>query len=153
VSIKSELMSPATRYPSHSTEVPASLPSFVLPVSSKSYAQQYANLYYLRLIQLRPSLLNAASKLWKDLPSKPKLVNKVLDVQGGRLCWIVGTVYMDMNMKPNILADLAREVSRRPFPKLLFETRLIQTRFRSWSNSTTLQLLHREESSSVMPMK
>ena len=29
----------------------------------------------------------------------------------GKLCYIVGTVYMDMPLKPNVLEDLARDVS------------------------------------------
>ena len=37
-------------------------------------------------------------------------VERVLDVRQGELCWVVGTVFMDMPMKPNILDDLAKEV-------------------------------------------
>lgn len=95
--------------------------SFVLPKSTKPYAQQYANLYYLRLIQLRQQLKLNAHALWSNLPTSPKLVDKVLDVQTGRLSWIMGTVYMDMHLKPNILADLAREVS--PVPQVIAASR------------------------------
>jgi len=42
---------------------------------------------------------------------KPKLVPRVLEVVKGKLCYIVGTVYMDMPLKPNVLIDLARDVS------------------------------------------
>jgi DNA polymerase delta subunit 2 len=38
-------------------------------------------------------------------------VPKVLDVQAGKLCYIIGTVYMDMPLKPNILEDITKEVS------------------------------------------
>ena len=40
----------------------------------------------------------------------PILVERVLEVETGQLCYIVGTVYMDMPMKPNILEDIARDV-------------------------------------------
>lgn len=35
----------------------------------------------------------------------------MLDVENGKLCYIIGTIYMDMALKPNVLEDLAREVS------------------------------------------
>lgn len=34
----------------------------------------------------------------------------MLDVENGKLCYIIGTIYMDMPLKPNVLEDLAREV-------------------------------------------
>lgn len=37
----------------------------------------------------------------------------MLDVENGKLCYIIGTTYMDMALKPNVLEDLAREVSSR----------------------------------------
>lgn len=36
---------------------------------------------------------------------------RVLEVQKGQLCWIVGTVYMEMALKPNILEDIGKDVS------------------------------------------
>lgn len=38
-------------------------------------------------------------------------VERVLDVRQGTLCWIAGTIYMDMLLKPNILDDLSKDVS------------------------------------------
>ena len=37
-------------------------------------------------------------------------VERVLDVRQGDLCWMVGTVYMDMPLKPNILEDISKDV-------------------------------------------
>ena len=34
----------------------------------------------------------------------------MLDVRQGDLCWVVGTVYMDMPLKPNILDDISKDV-------------------------------------------
>lgn len=42
---------------------------------------------------------------------KPEYVERVLDVEKGQLCYIIGTIYMDMPLKPNVLADLGKEVS------------------------------------------
>ena len=41
----------------------------------------------------------------------PVFVSRVLDVQKGQLSYVVGTVYMDMPLKPNVLDDIARDVS------------------------------------------
>jgi len=38
------------------------------------------------------------------------LVPRVLDVEKGKLCYVVGTVYMDMPLKPNVMIDIARDV-------------------------------------------
>jgi hypothetical protein len=35
----------------------------------------------------------------------------VLDVIKGKACFVVGTVYMDMPLKPNVLEDIGRDVS------------------------------------------
>lgn len=40
-----------------------------------------------------------------------KKVNRVLDVRQGELCWVAGTAYMDMPLKPNILDDVSKDVS------------------------------------------
>jgi DNA polymerase delta subunit 2 len=44
------------------------------------------------------------------LADDPVYVPRVLDVQKGKLCYIVGTVYMDMPLKPNVLVDIGKEV-------------------------------------------
>jgi hypothetical protein len=40
----------------------------------------------------------------------PVMMPRVLEVKKGQLCWIVGTVYMDMALKPNILEDIGKDV-------------------------------------------
>lgn len=37
-------------------------------------------------------------------------VERVLDVRQGELCWVTGTVYLDMPLKPNILDDISKDV-------------------------------------------
>lgn len=39
-----------------------------------------------------------------------KKVHRVLDVRQGELCYVTGTVYMDMPLKPNILDDVSKDV-------------------------------------------
>ncbi|KAH8553880.1 DNA polymerase alpha/epsilon subunit B-domain-containing protein [Umbelopsis sp. PMI_123] len=89
-------------------------------VKEQTFRQQYANLYFIRLTKLRTAALEAARERWSGLPEKTVYVPKVLDVQAGKLCYIIGTVYMDMPLKPNILEDITKEnyiVSQPPPPK------------------------------------
>ena len=48
-----------------------------------------------------------------NLDSKAKHVEKVLDVQQGEISYLVGTVYIDMKLKPNILNDITKDVRLR----------------------------------------
>jgi len=34
----------------------------------------------------------------------------VLEVNKGELCYIVGTIYMEMQLKPNVMDDIASDV-------------------------------------------
>lgn len=103
------------------------MPSFKLDAQNKSYKHQYANIYYLRLRLLRTIVEKQATEKWHDLAGawfarltsidahafmtgSPKLVPRVLEVTKGQLCFIVGTVYMDMPLKPNVLEDIGRDV-------------------------------------------
>ncbi len=38
------------------------------------------------------------------------LLPRILNLQRSQLCYIVGTVYLDMPLKPNVLEDMARHV-------------------------------------------
>ncbi len=39
------------------------------------------------------------------------LKSRVLDVQKGEVCYIIGTVYLDMPLKSNVLEEVARDQS------------------------------------------
>ncbi|KAG0184404.1 hypothetical protein DFQ28_011196 [Apophysomyces sp. BC1034] len=77
----------------------------------RSFRQQYASLYFVRLHKLRPAVMDAAMKRWRGLSERPRYIPKVLDVRSGELCYIIGTIYMDLALKPNILKDLSEESS------------------------------------------
>ncbi|KAF9066872.1 DNA polymerase alpha/epsilon subunit B-domain-containing protein [Rhodocollybia butyracea] len=95
------------------TVVPVSqeTPSFIIDSKNKSYKHQYSNIYFLRLLALRDSVIQAASKRWDNLPGSPTFVSRVLEVEPSQLCYIVGTVYMDMPLKPNVMEDIAQDHS------------------------------------------
>ncbi|KAF4603964.1 hypothetical protein EYR40_001139 [Pleurotus pulmonarius] len=89
-------------------------PSFIIGNANKSYKYQYSNIYFMRLQYLRECVLEKAERKWKNLDGDPVLVDRVLEVEKGQLCYIIGTVYMDMPLKPNVLEDIARDRSILP---------------------------------------
>jgi len=84
-------------------------PSFIIDANNKSYRHQYANIYFLRLRLLRKLVEKEAVRRWQGLAGSPVLVPRVLEVIKGRVCYMIGTVYMDMPLKPNVLEDLGRD--------------------------------------------
>lgn len=38
-------------------------------------------------------------------------MDRVLDVRQGQACWVVGTVFMQMALKPDVLDDVSKEAS------------------------------------------
>jgi DNA polymerase delta subunit 2 len=89
------------------------LKTFDLPKGEqKHYTQQFADMYFLRLAMLKPDIDRIAAEAWSDFQLAGEIatpMDKVLDVRQGQLCWVVGTVYMEMPLKPNVLDDLAKE--------------------------------------------
>ncbi|KAF1950661.1 DNA polymeras-like protein subunit delta-2 [Byssothecium circinans] len=80
--------------------------------AEKHYQQQYADMYFLRLAQLKNAVKQKAAEAWDDFElggERAKYVERVLDVRQGELCWVVGTVYMEMGLKPNVLDDITKE--------------------------------------------
>ncbi|KAJ3830402.1 DNA polymerase alpha/epsilon subunit B-domain-containing protein [Lentinula raphanica] len=85
--------------------------SFIIDSRNKSYKFQYSNIYFLRLSALRGFVQENAVRQWSNLPGKPSFVPRVLEVEPSKLCYIIGTVYMDMPLKPNVMEDIARDHS------------------------------------------
>ncbi|RYC57230.1 hypothetical protein CHU98_g8978 [Xylaria longipes] len=78
----------------------------------KSYKQQFADMYFLRLTRIKPAVEQRASEAWRHTiigDEPPKKVERVLDIRQGELCWVSGTVYMEMALKPNILEDVSKD--------------------------------------------
>lgn len=71
-------------------------------------------MYFLRLASLKPAVDALARTAWEGdgttIAGEPVThCDRVLDVRPGELCWISGTVYMDMALKPNILEDITKD--------------------------------------------
>ncbi|KIY51080.1 hypothetical protein FISHEDRAFT_38252, partial [Fistulina hepatica ATCC 64428] len=84
-------------------EPPKNTPSFVIDQKNRSYKHQYSNIYFVRLRLLKDTVCQAAEARWKN-------------IDGSKLCYIVGTVYMEMPLKPNVLEDIARDRSLPTLP-------------------------------------
>lgn len=100
---------PLTR--AHTTYTP--LRTYILPKGeARHYQQQYADMYFARLAQLKPAVKQIASDAWADFELAGETAShkdRVLDVRQGELCWVVGTAYMEMPLKPNVLEDIGKE--------------------------------------------
>ncbi len=80
----------------------------------RQYQQQFADMYFLRLTKIKPAVDQIAAAAFDDVvigDEPAQRVDRVLDVRQGELCWVTGTVYMDLKSKPNVLDDVAKDVS------------------------------------------
>ena len=112
----SALLQKPTETPNESlTRTPCTynpLATYTLLPKAKHYQQQYADMYFARLAQLKPSLVQLATEAFSDYEiagEQAKRVDRVLDVRQGNLCWVVGTIYMDMPLKPSVMDDIGKE--------------------------------------------
>ncbi|KAK8228102.1 DNA polymerase-like protein subunit delta-2 [Phyllosticta capitalensis] len=89
------------------------LHTFALPKGQdRHYVQQYADMYFLRLAQLKPIVEQVAEEAWEGFQiagERARRVDRVLDVRQGQACWVVGTVFMQMALKPDVLDDISKE--------------------------------------------
>lgn len=89
------------------------LHTFALPQGQdRQYVQQYADMYFLRLAQLKPIVEQVAGEAWGSFElagERARQVERVLDVRQGQACWVVGTVFMQMGLKPDVLDDISKE--------------------------------------------
>ncbi|KAL2177909.1 DNA polymerase alpha/epsilon subunit B-domain-containing protein [Thermothelomyces heterothallicus CBS 202.75] len=88
-----------------------SLDNFSLP-KDRQYQQQFADIYFLRLAKIKPAVEEVASAAWEGTElggETATKVDRVLDVRQGQLCWVAGTIYMDMPLKPSVLEDVAKD--------------------------------------------
>ncbi|KAI9158683.1 DNA polymerase delta small subunit [Paramyrothecium foliicola] len=97
--------------PSRTASAYQSLHSFDLD-KERPYKQQFSDMYFLRLTKIKPTVEEIAAAAWSETViagEKARRMDRVLDVRQGELCWVTGTVYMDMPMKPNILEDVSKD--------------------------------------------
>ncbi|KAK1563342.1 hypothetical protein Q3G72_026233 [Acer saccharum] len=74
--------------------------------------QQYSQIYFTRLHLMRTLLYSLVPNLKPHLP-----VCKILDMEKGKECIIVGTLYKHMKLKPSILDEYSKTRSVTPLVK------------------------------------
>ncbi|KAJ3086026.1 hypothetical protein HK102_013588 [Quaeritorhiza haematococci] len=83
-------------------------------ITQRCYTQQYSGIYFSRLTLLRKRVLRVATERWKKRVFNgraPQYVERILDVPPGQVCFVAGTIYAEMPLKPNVLDELAKETS------------------------------------------
>lgn len=70
---------------------------------NRVYNKQYSGIYRARLQKLRQSIQQQASKRWKSVPESSSVVNIT------KRCWIIGTLFRCMPLKPSILNHLKQQ--------------------------------------------
>lgn len=83
-----------------------------VPPGERSFGRQFAQMYDYRLAVLRRRALDAARR---DAPDVP-YVERLLDIPPRQVCLVVGTFYAEMRLKPDVLQDIARDLSLPPPP-------------------------------------
>ncbi|KAG5417722.1 HYS2 [Candida metapsilosis] len=91
----------------------AKLNEFLIDLKSRKYDQQYFSMYQYRYNKLQQRALANAMKKWGNGTTKidgQTIVkqDKILDIEGGKLCWVIGTVFVDAKYKLNILNDVEK---------------------------------------------
>lgn len=85
--------------------------SFTLDSRARTYSRQFFSMYQHRLSVLKPRVDELAMNKWGN---NTRRVNgqtvqwkeRVLDITGGELCWVLGTVFTEMKNKLDIFQDV-----------------------------------------------
>lgn len=80
--------------------------TFLITHSERTYTQQYSHIYFYRLAHLRPRLIERCKKKWKDVGTEKLDLVRISQIQADSSCVIIGTIYMDLKDKPNILREV-----------------------------------------------
>lgn len=75
-------------------------------LQKRDYDRQFSQLYFYRLAQLRPRVIEAAKQTWPGVEYV-----RVLDVPEEQEVFIVGTLFKEMSLKPSILDEYTKDVA------------------------------------------
>eukprot|EP01147_Barroeca_monosierra_P007979 gene7979-10050_t len=84
--------------------------------STREFEKQYSHVYFVRYHTFLQQLKIAALEKWKD--KNVKVAKNILNIEPGHQVVVIGTLYKDMPLKPNILDDYhAQENYEAPPPE------------------------------------
>ena len=102
-------------YSTYSPADSTSAPEFIaqddrFKVQARSYEAQYNNVYLRRAEELLADMTARAKAHWKDVQDgSTPVAAKIIDLREGQHLCIVGTVYKDSRLKPNVLHEFENE--------------------------------------------
>jgi DNA polymerase delta subunit 2 len=77
-------------------------------VKEKLFKQQYSHIYQKRLLHIRPSLLGEVKRKWgSEIPVVGKIIDLGSPESFGSARVVVGTLFKEMKLKPNVLEEFA----------------------------------------------
>jgi len=68
---------------------------------------RYSDLYFMRLQTLKPQVAAVAAQKWKS--NGAAHIDRILEIPTGQKCFVVGTIYKEMVLKPNILDEFTNK--------------------------------------------
>ena len=95
---------------SSETRVAAQRHQAPVETEQKSQLIQYAAFYYHRLQALKPKVQENAKKTF---PLNATFISNILDIRQNTLTVLIGTLFKDMKLKPNILKDITGTLGTR----------------------------------------
>lgn len=91
---------------------------YALDMKNRNYDMQFYKMYQYRLNVLRNRVESCCQSKWNSefrlQGRKVVKKSKVLDIQAGEPCWCIGTVYCEMQYKPNILQEIVDDTYGAP---------------------------------------
>ncbi|EGC34635.1 hypothetical protein DICPUDRAFT_153145 [Dictyostelium purpureum] len=100
-----------TSQSSQSSQSSSSSQQSNLVSQSQHNVLQYNTIYSSRLEKLRPVLMEQVESKFSNVP-----VQKILQMKPGDECVMIGTLYKEMELKPNILKQYAQDRAMLPLP-------------------------------------
>ena len=84
-------------------------------IRQKEFTQQFSQIYYQRLMTLRPLIHADCQEIYEGAANKTaSYVPRLVDLEEGSPSYIIGTIYRDMANKPNVLKELAEDCEIHP---------------------------------------
>lgn len=78
-------------------------------IQNRFYEQQYSGIYYCRLKKLFNNVKKSCEEKWRSSIDAGKIEykSKILEIKQGKMSYVIGTIFINLEGKPNILKDVS----------------------------------------------